>query len=115
MVSADMSDMLSREGVSITLQTRSLGRRDPETGWPVESFSDSSIKIIYDVLGSTLVGNPREETVMRNIKFWTTDTITLQDRLTIGTEVYEVTTNVETHYDWEDAVSHYTLMAVWRS
>ena len=115
MVSADMSDMLSREGVSVTLQTRSLGRRDSETGWPVESFADTTISIIYDVLSSRLEGAPREETVIRDIKFWTVSSATLQDRLTIGSEVYEIITNPETHYDWEDAVSHYTLRAVWRS
>ena len=115
MVSADMSDMLLREGVSITLQTRSLGRRDPETGWPVESFANSTISIIYDTLGSTLTGEPREETVMRNIKFWTTDTIALQDRLTIGSDVYEVTIPPEPVYDWQGALDHYAMMAVWRS
>ena len=115
MVSSDMSDALSREGVSVTLQTRSLGRRDPETGWPVESFANSTISIIYDVLGSRPSGSPREETVIRNIKFWTTDTISLQDRLTIGSDVYEVTVPAETHYDWGGAVSHYTGLAVWRS
>ena len=115
MVSSDMSDMLSREGVSVTLQTRSLGRRDPETGWPVESFTNSTISISYNVAGTRNVGGAREEIIERTIRFWTTDAVALQDRLTIGSEVYEVIIPAETHYDWEGAVSHYTGQAVWRS
>ena len=115
MVSADMSDMLSREGVSVTLQTRSLGRRDPETGYPVESWADTTISIIYDNLGSREDGLPGDDTVIRTIKFWTTDTVSFQDRLTIGSQVYEVTIPAEPVYDWEGSVSHYSSMAVWRS
>ena len=115
MVSSDMSDLLSRGGVSVTLQTRSLGRRDPETGWPAESWSNSTISIIYDLLGTRLGGSPREEAVVREIRFWTTDTVALQDRLTVGSEVYEVVTPAETYYDWAGSASHYTGRAVWRS
>ena len=67
------ASFINRVGESATLYTRSLGARDPTTGWPAVSWSSSSIKVMTKFLSSREVDTPAGRVTEERRMFYFTE------------------------------------------
>ena len=94
----NLADLITRQGESATLQTRSLGDRDSETGFPAVTYSDSTIKVFVKHLSSRVVETEAGPIVEVRKQMYTTSSFSHLDRVVYKGDTYEVETEPEEHY-----------------
>ena len=100
-------------GEIATWRSRQLGARDPETGWPAVTWSDSSINVMVKFLGQTVRDTPIGRVTGLRIRLYTATTLEMKDRVVYNGVTYEVEDEVFDHVLLtQSGYKHYTCIKV---